>query len=290
MGGSHQGGDGGGDPAISVIIPAYGRPQFLREAVGSVLDQTMQDFECIVVDDASPEPVEVPSDPRVRLIRRTDNGGPAAARNTGVESARGRYLTFLDDDDLYMPERLAYGLEGTARAPLAVCWIAPVGPPPGRRLWLRYLSSENRMFEGRVDATILDRLPPHLGQVTIDRQRMLPFRPRYSPAEDIEWWIRASQALDVTTVPRIGYRLRKHSAPRLNYQHEVRVRTNLYILEDHADWFAARPKAAARRWRFHALFAQRMGDRSLARQALRRSLRLDPSRSTLWHLARTYLP
>src|SRR5262249_44071462 len=141
-GGDHSGvretpgvGDG---PTFSVIIPTYGRPRYLAEAVRSVLDQTVGDFECIVVDDASPDPVAVVDDARVRVVRRDVNGGPAAARNTGIDAARGRNLVFLDDDDLYTPERLAAAATGLARAPVTICHARHLDAEDGR----------NRALEG----------------------------------------------------------------------------------------------------------------------------------------------
>jgi glycosyltransferase involved in cell wall biosynthesis len=276
-------------PLFSVVIPTYGRPQFLAEAIASVLAQTEQDFECVVVDDASPEPVSIPANDRIRLIRREANGGPAAARNTGLAHAAGRYATFLDDDDLYAPQRLALGLEAVRRAPIGICLLEPVGGV-SRRLKRQYHKSENRILEGNVHDIILDRLPPHLGQVTIERplMRELPFGERFSPAEDIEWWIRASERNAVATTAGVGYLLRRHPLLRQNFRHEIRIRTNLLIFQAHQDYFAAHPRAAAHRWRVHAKFADRMGDRRLAREALRRSLSLRARPSTLWQLVRSY--
>jgi glycosyltransferase involved in cell wall biosynthesis len=277
-------------PLVSVVIPTYGRPQWLSEAIDSVLAQTVEDFEIIVVDDASPEPVSIAAYPKARLIRRESNGGPAAARNTGVESARGRYVAFLDDDDAYKPERLALGLRGIEAAPLAVCWIWTLGAGDDPELDQHLQRNENRRLDGRVGDVILDGLPPHLGQVTVARQTFMPFEPRFKTAEDIEWWLRATQSLPVATVPEIGYLKRRHATSRLNYQHQVRIDSNLLLLQEHADWFTAHPRAAARRWRSQAIFAGRKGDRRTARDALRRSFRLDPRPSTLAALARTFVP
>ncbi len=76
----------------------------------SVLDQSFRDLELIIADDASSEDVEGLvkgfSDPRVRYVRRQINGGAAAARNTGVAQARGRYIAFQDSDDLWLPGKL----------------------------------------------------------------------------------------------------------------------------------------------------------------------------------------
>src|SRR5947207_2920851 len=110
------------NPLFSVIVPTYGRPKMLHDAINSVLGQTIDDLECIVVVDAGPESVVVDGDERLRVVRRDHNGGPAAARNTGVEHARGQYLAFLDDDDWFVPERLEIALEGLERAPVAICW------------------------------------------------------------------------------------------------------------------------------------------------------------------------
>ncbi|MBI4259617.1 MAG: glycosyltransferase family 2 protein, partial [Actinobacteria bacterium] len=102
-------------PLFSVIVPTHGRPAYLAEALASVAAQTIEDWEAVVVDDASPEPVEVPDDPRFRLVRRDENGGPGAARNSGLAAATGRYIAFLDDDDLFTPDRLEVALEGLQR-------------------------------------------------------------------------------------------------------------------------------------------------------------------------------
>ena len=97
-------------PAVSVITPTLSRLGFLRRALDSLVAQTYGDFEAIVVVDGdAPEIVEFVEshpDPRVRLVRRETTGGTAAARNSGLEVATGRYVGFLDDDDLWMPTKL----------------------------------------------------------------------------------------------------------------------------------------------------------------------------------------
>ncbi len=92
-------------PFVSVIIPVYNCADFLGQAIDSVLNQTFMDLEIIVVDDGStdrtPEVSAQYSD-HVTYIRQP-NGGNAAARNRGVAAARGRWLCFLDADDLWEP-------------------------------------------------------------------------------------------------------------------------------------------------------------------------------------------
>ena len=97
-------------PAVSVIMPVYNGAAHLREAIDSILAQTMRDFELIVVDDASRDGsrdiVRAVSDARVRLVEQERNRGVAAALNRGIADACGRYLARMDADDASRPGRL----------------------------------------------------------------------------------------------------------------------------------------------------------------------------------------
>ncbi len=106
-------------PFVSVIIPVYNCADFLGQAIDSVLNQTFMDLEIIVVDDGStdrtPEVSAQYSD-QITYIRQA-NGGNAAARNRGVVEARGRWLCFLDADDLWEPKKLERQLLDLLRHP-----------------------------------------------------------------------------------------------------------------------------------------------------------------------------
>ena len=97
-------------PFFSVVIPLYNRADIVGDTIRSVQAQDWQDFEIVVVDDGSrdnPAPViEAIGDHRVRYIRQ-DNAGGGAARNRGIEAARGRHIAFLDSDDLFLPGKLS---------------------------------------------------------------------------------------------------------------------------------------------------------------------------------------
>lgn len=96
-------------PLVSAIIPVYnGASRYLEQAIGSVLAQTYQNCELIVIDDASTDDTArlVLRFSQVRYFRRADNGGQAAARNDGARLAQGTYLAFLDQDDLWEPSLL----------------------------------------------------------------------------------------------------------------------------------------------------------------------------------------
>jgi glycosyltransferase involved in cell wall biosynthesis len=95
---------------VSVITPTLDRLPFLRRALDSLAAQIYRDFEAIVVVDGPlPEVAAFVAghpDTRVRLVQREVNGGVAAARNSGIAAARGRYVGFLDDDDIWLPTKL----------------------------------------------------------------------------------------------------------------------------------------------------------------------------------------
>ena len=107
-------------PTISAIIPAYnGVSRYLDQAIGSVLAQTHRDLELIVVDDASADDTArlVLRFPQVRYFRRAENGGQAAARNDGARLAKGEFLAFLDQDDLWEPTFLEETLAAATARP-----------------------------------------------------------------------------------------------------------------------------------------------------------------------------
>ncbi|AEC51970.1 glycosyl transferase [Pyrococcus sp. NA2] len=97
-------------PTVSVIIPTHNRAKLLKRAIISVLNQTFEDFEIIVVDDASsdntPKIIESIKDSRIRYIRLEKNSGAPTARNIGIKKARGKFIALLDDDDEWLPRKL----------------------------------------------------------------------------------------------------------------------------------------------------------------------------------------
>jgi glycosyltransferase involved in cell wall biosynthesis len=100
-------------PQVSVIIPAYNAAGCVRRAVDSVLGQSFQDFELLVVDDGSTDDTRVvlaEYGDRLRLLAKV-NGGPAAARNHGLQQARSKYVAFLDADDYWKTEKLEQQVE-----------------------------------------------------------------------------------------------------------------------------------------------------------------------------------
>jgi glycosyltransferase involved in cell wall biosynthesis len=263
-----------GRPLFSVIIPTYGRPGLLADAVASVLAQTVREVECIVVDDASPEPVQIEEDGPVWVVRRDVNGGAGAARNSGMNVARGRFFTFLDDDDLYTPDRLELALKGLERAPVCVCWS-------------RYsdeAEKPQRILEGDAHEVIAQTTTPPMGVTAMHQEAALAFDERFRTAEDIDWWIRTTEAHSVSTVPQVGCLIGRHTGARTGYGLECRIADSQLVMDVHQDYFVANPKARAFRWRRVGLMSQKVGDDQAARRAFLKALRAWPSPRDLKHL------
>jgi len=121
-------------PEVSVVIPTKNRADFLSDALQTALAQEKVDIEVIVVDDGSddetPALLAAAADPRIRTIRLDPSRGQCAARNAGIEAARGRWLAFLDDDDLWAPSKLRQQLDEAERtgATWAYCGVLLVSP------------------------------------------------------------------------------------------------------------------------------------------------------------------
>jgi glycosyltransferase involved in cell wall biosynthesis len=120
------------DSTVSIIVPTYNRAKYLPEALESIRAQTCTDWELIVVDDGSQDDTAAvmerltPTMSRpVRYVRR-ENGGPAAARNTGLDLATGKYVAFLDSDDCWLPHHLKDCVEALEGAP-EVDWMFCAG-------------------------------------------------------------------------------------------------------------------------------------------------------------------
>jgi glycosyltransferase involved in cell wall biosynthesis len=134
-------------PQVSVVIPTRNRPELVLRAVGSALAQTLRELEVVVVvdgpDPATRDALAGVGDARVRVVELGESGGAPNARNVGVRHARGEWTAFLDDDDEWLPEKLATQLALAGAAPYAL-------PIVSSRLYLR---------TPRADTVLPRRLP-----------------------------------------------------------------------------------------------------------------------------------
>ena len=95
---------------VSIIMPSYNTAQYIAETIQSVINQTYQNWELIIVDDCSSDDTDIVvgkiKDPRIKYIKNQRNSGAAVSRNRALRMANGRWVAFLDSDDLLKPEKL----------------------------------------------------------------------------------------------------------------------------------------------------------------------------------------
>ena len=190
-------------PKVSVVIPTYNRQDFVREAIASVLAQTCQDFELIVVDDGSADDTRAVVQefsaiaPGIRYIFQP-NQGVSAARNTGVGLSRGAFVAFLDSDDLWQPHKLQSQLDFFSAQPAAyICQT--------EEIWLRHgvrvnPHKKHRKAGGDIFARSLDLCLVSPSAVMLRRSllsRIGGFDPQLPACEDYDLWLRIAALLPV---------------------------------------------------------------------------------------------
>ena len=140
-------------PTVSVVIPTYNHAQFLRKALRSVLEQSFQDWEAVVVnnysEDDTAEIVSSFDDPRIRLVDFRNNGIIAASRNRGIGLSLGEYVAFLDSDDIWYPDKLLRCIEKLRKGYDVVCH--------GEN-WTEKGVPFRKMFYGPAEATSYEAL------------------------------------------------------------------------------------------------------------------------------------
>jgi glycosyltransferase involved in cell wall biosynthesis len=228
-------------PLISVVIPAYNAGRFVGEAIESVLNQTFQDFEIIVIDDGSTDDThDVVSSFGEKIIYiQQENNGPAAARNAGIKRSNSKYIAFLDADDWWVKNKFEEELNILDSMPdLAfVCsdWFAGHDGTEVRKSALQeYEASKNNLADFGL---LLSENFVNTSTVLVQRQRLVDaglFNECLRGAEDRDLWLRL-------LVTRKAYVLDKPLAFRRFHQDNTSasleyIKSQLTMTEDLMQW------------------------------------------------------
>jgi hypothetical protein len=202
------------DPKVSVIIPYYNAAKYLEAAVRSVLEQTYRDYELILIDDGSADEssgvIRNINDSRIRLYRNEKNIGIPAARNQGIQYAKGKYIAWLDSDDLSLPDRIQKQVLLFDKNPkLGLCGtsVQTLGAPVDME-WCYPYSSELlrcRMLLDNPFATSSIMM-----RAEALRKGSFKFDTKFSVAEDYDLWEKISRDWETTNIQEILTRYRIH--------------------------------------------------------------------------------
>lgn len=218
-------------PLVSVLIPTYNRAHFVGDAIRSALNQTLGNIEVVIADDGSTDATDALlasiSDPRMRLIRHDKNRGIPAARNSALAEARGKYVAWLDSDDVARPNRLAEQVAFLEAHPA----IAMVGACAGK---LRPDGTRNSgirvppLTPNMIGAWLLFRSAFQQSSVTgrADVLRRYRYDPNFPVCEDIDMFLRLQHDHTLANLPRVLIDRRLHRDQTIRRRrHEIRERT-----------------------------------------------------------------
>ncbi len=211
-------------PRIAVIVPAYGVAHVLCEALESLQAQSLEQWECAVIDDGAPDDVAAAvapflSDPRIRFIT-TANHGVSAARNTAIAATTAPLVALLDGDDRFRPDYLATMaalLEAEPAVRLATCNALLFGALPSERLCFVDPQGHGDGIHGSLTEVIDRSFSVYIGTSfrRADFDAVSGFDPSMSHAEDLDLWVRLLElGGSVLYIDRVlaEYRVRPHSA------------------------------------------------------------------------------
>jgi glycosyltransferase involved in cell wall biosynthesis len=281
-------------PAVSVVIPAFRAAAYIAETLDSVLAQTCQDLEILVVNDGSPDTEALraavaPYRDRILYIEQ-QQGGPSKARNTAIAAARGDLLAFLDGDDLWAPTFLASQLAILAREPDAVLVWADSQPFGAGAAGSTLMTSEPPSGECDVAALLTGRCVVLTSTVVARREAVVEaggFDETLHRCEDFDLWLRLAQRGRLVYTREVLGRRRLHpssqsAAPAAMLRAQIAVRrrfvqatpiaADVRRLADEAD---ARCEAEIALDEGHRLLAA--GDARGAQRELTRAARALPS-------------
>jgi glycosyltransferase involved in cell wall biosynthesis len=264
-------------PVVSVVVPAYNVATTIRQTLDSILHQTFQDIEIIVVDDGAtdetPEILKSYKDSRMRVVRQV-NRGLAGARNTGIQLSMGKYIAFCDSDDIWEAEKIELHvrhLEEDSSIGISFCGSSLIDEN-GKFL----KTSQSPKLKNVNAADIFKRNPVGNGSVAVIRRTALDaiaYRPAHEHQRD--WWfdetLRQSEDIDAWIRIALASDWKIEGIPRLLTRYRVQAGGLSANLEKQFEtWVRMRDKVACQAPRFfeqHGAAAESYQLRYLARRA-----------------------
>jgi glycosyltransferase involved in cell wall biosynthesis len=203
-------------PLLSVIVTAFNRERYIEQALVSVLSQTLTSLELIVVDDGSTdstvERIAGFSDPRLRLIRHDRNLGIPAARNSGLYAAEGKFVAWLDSDDVALPTRFERQIRYLAQHPgvaMIGCCASKISATGTR---LRGTRAPPLDYQA-IQAWLLFRSAFQQSSITgrADVLKQYPYKHDFPVCEDVDMFVRIARDHCVANMPAVLVRRRIHA-------------------------------------------------------------------------------
>jgi glycosyltransferase involved in cell wall biosynthesis len=284
------------DELVSVVIPFFNRTALLTRALKSVIDQTHENLEIIVVDDGSTEDasknLSTIQDERIRLLRHDRNRGVSAARNTGIKAARGEYISFLDSDDEWLPakteKQLAQLRKTGDKGLVSYCLSEVFSDVEGKVTNLHDFSQEGDLLHHALRSSVRmsagSGLCILMNEIMMTKEQMLSvggFNESYRMHEDWEFLIRLAKWYRFICMKEFLVRNHKHDQGHIANDYSMVPEVRYRMMEEHRELFLKDDDARAFFYSELAYYEGLNGDKgravlSLAKCAACRPLRRDP--------------
>jgi glycosyltransferase involved in cell wall biosynthesis len=202
-------------PLVSVIVPTYNSAKYIEEALNSIFNQTFRDFEIIVVDDGSTDNTRQILEKYAQQIKYVcqANGGPSSARNTGIRLANGKYIAFLDADDLWFPEKLEKQIALFNHNSKLGMVTTGVWSFDEKGLFGYSANKRSKLMHGNIARNIF--LHSNIGTPTVMVKKEVfdkigVFEENIRQSEDDNMWIRIAANYDIELIDEALIKVRNH--------------------------------------------------------------------------------
>ena len=206
-------------PSVSIIMPTYNAASYIAETIESVLAQSFTDFELVVINDCSKDnTVEIVQafakrDQRIRLIDLPVNkGAPAGPRNIGIKESRGKWIAFLDSDDIWHPAKLDRQIALLNKTGTSFCSTRMINFIDSSTLHLDDSNSDEYQWIGFYDQLIKARIPT--SSVVVEKalieKHLFNESMAFKAREDLDCWLHCHEEIGRSikiTAPMLGYRI-----------------------------------------------------------------------------------
>ena len=253
-------------PLVSVIIPAYKARNYLAEALESVRKQDYPSIEILVIDDASPDPIDDiistfrqwPDGPSLRIITHEKNVGIAAVRNTGIKNANGEYIALLDHDDLWTPEHLSDVMEGILNNECDIGFCSAMTFQGFTENWSGTWGPLNEVMDDNVALDLFHRSYITPSSAVIRKSLLVElngFRtePEINACEDLDLWLRIAEKHKKFYYSKRSTVFYRNHVDQATSKTAYMTRQKAYVRQLHLSsikgpWFQKRALVAASWW------------------------------------------
>jgi glycosyltransferase involved in cell wall biosynthesis len=268
---------------VSVIIPTHNRAESLRAAIESVLQQTFQDFEIFVIDDASTDHtydlVCSFKENRIHYSHLDGHNGDAATRNAGLKQARGQYVAFLDDDDVWFPEKLKRQVEVFEQSPPEICGVYTSAlnfdVVENKIVSIKQAHKRGNLFQDVLTGNRLTTSSVMLRRACLDQVGL--FDESLPVNSDQDLWIRLSKVFqwECIETPLVKYALNPRG---LTKNFKIQIKGKILVLKKYEQWFVRYPMGHSEQYLHLGTLHCLAGDTQEGRAAYRRSMKIAPWR------------